>query len=121
YKDESTTPLGTATMTTSVIDLRSLPIMSSQRAETSGQHQSYRKLGAQTLNKTDEHCRSLFNLLPASLRPRHYYQHRQTSNKKGVDAVSVKKRERSLLRHIVIITHTVTLHSSMISTYISST
>ncbi|CAM2724880.1 unnamed protein product [Rotaria socialis] len=60
--------------------------MSSQRAETSGQHQSYRKLGAQTLNKTDEHCRSLFNLLPASLRPRHYYQHRQTSNKKGVDA-----------------------------------
>ncbi|CAM4791683.1 unnamed protein product [Rotaria magnacalcarata] len=86
YKDESTTPSGTGTMTASVIDLRSLPIMSSQRAETSHQHQSYRKLGAQTLNKTDEHCRSLFNLLPTSLRPRHYYQHRQTSNKKGVDA-----------------------------------
>ncbi|CAF3720787.1 unnamed protein product [Rotaria sp. Silwood1] len=62
--------------------------MSSERTETNHQHQSYRKLGTHALNKTDEHCRSLFNLLPTSLRPRHYYhhRHRQTSNKKGVDA-----------------------------------
>ncbi|CAF4490405.1 unnamed protein product, partial [Rotaria sp. Silwood2] len=60
--------------------------MTSERTETNHQHQSYRKLGTHALNKTDEHCRSLFNLLPTSLRPRHYYHHRQTSNKKGVDA-----------------------------------
>lgn len=77
-------------MTTSVIDLRSLPMMPTQRTEMSNQHQSYRKLGTQTLNKTDEHCRSLFNLLPTSLRPRHHCHH-ETSTKKSIDAVSIKK------------------------------
>jgi hypothetical protein len=75
-------------MTASVIDLRPLPTTLAQRTETLHHHQPYRKLANNTLNKTDEHCRSLFNLLPTSLRPRH----RQTSIKKDVDAVSIKKR-----------------------------
>jgi hypothetical protein len=76
----------------SVIDLKSLPPTPSRRAETlhhhqRRQHQPYHKaIGKSTLNKTNEHCRSLFNLLPTSLRPRH---HHQTSNNKGVDAVSM--------------------------------
>jgi hypothetical protein len=72
-----------------IIDLRPSPTTSAQRPETLRHHyQPYHKLGSNTLNKTNEHCRSLFNLLPTSLRPRH---HRQTSNKKGIDAVSKKK------------------------------
>jgi hypothetical protein len=78
-------------MTASVIDLRPSPTTSLSRTETL-HHQLYYKLdgGSNTLNKTNEHCRSFFNLLPTSLRPRH---HRQTSNKKGVDAVSIKKKD----------------------------
>jgi hypothetical protein len=82
YKDESTT------MTASVIDLKPFQTMPSHRPEILHHHQLHRKLGSSTLNKTDEHCRSLFNLLPTSFRPRH---HRQPSNKKGVDAVSIKR------------------------------
>jgi hypothetical protein len=80
-------------MTASVIDLRPSSTTLSQRTETLHHHhyQPYHKLGSSTLNKTNEHCHSLFDLLPTSLRPRH---HRQTSNKKGVDAVSMKKKER---------------------------
>lgn len=115
--------MATNTMTASVIDLRPLPIMSSQRTETNHQHQSYRKIGTHTLNKTDEHCRSLFNLLPTSLRPRPRHHHHQISNKKGIDGVSIKKKkkrkDRLLLRHIVVIPNIVTLHSSIISTYIA--
>lgn len=39
---------------------------------------------SQSLNKADEHCRSLFNLFPASFRPR------PRSKGKGIDAVSKK-------------------------------
>jgi hypothetical protein len=89
YKDETTITSTTGTMAASVIDLRPLPTTLAQRTEIlHHHHQPYRKLPSNTLNKTDEHCRSLFNLLPTSLRPRH----RQTSIKKDVDAVSTKKR-----------------------------
>jgi hypothetical protein len=82
YKDESTTMSVPGTTIASVIDLKSLPPTPSRRAETlhhhqRRQHQPYHKaIGKSTLNKTNEHCRSLFNLLP-------------TSNNKGVDAVSM--------------------------------
>lgn len=114
-------------MAASVIDLRPSTSLSSQRTEILHHHhhyQPYNKLGSHTLNKTNEHCRSLFNLLPTSLRPRHHHHHRQTSNKKGVEAVSIvaeeKERKGSLLHHIVVVTNVVTLYSSIISTYISS-
>jgi hypothetical protein len=87
YKDETTITSVTGIMTASVIDLRPSPTTLSQRTETL-HHQPYYKLGSRTLNKTNEHCHSLFNLLPTSLRPR------QTSNKKGIDAVSIKKKKR---------------------------
>lgn len=81
-------------MTASVIDLRPSTTTLSQRTETVDHHhyQPYHKLGSHTLNKTNEHCRSLFNLLPTPLRPRPRH-HRQASNKKGVDAVSIGKKE----------------------------
>ena len=76
---------GTDTTTACVIDLQLSPTLSTQRTETTHHnHQPCRKLGSHTLNKTDEHCRSLFSLLPTSLRP----HHRQTTTKKGIDAVS---------------------------------
>jgi hypothetical protein len=82
-----------------MINLKPLPSIPSRRTETLNHHHNhhrpYRKAGGKsTLNKTDEHCRSLFNLLPTSLRPRHH----QTSNNKGVDAVSMKKRERARIK-----------------------
>ncbi|CAF0909389.1 unnamed protein product [Rotaria sp. Silwood1] len=86
YKDESNTVSGQSTVTTSVINLKLSPPTPSRHTETlhHHHHQPYRKaVGKSTLNKTDEHCRSLFNLLPISLRPRHL---NQTSNNKGVDA-----------------------------------
>ncbi|CAF1087001.1 unnamed protein product [Adineta steineri] len=75
---------GAATTAASIIDLRLSPTTSIQRTETvhHHHHQPCRKLGSHTLNKTDEHCRSLFSLLPTSLRS----YHRQTLNKKGIDA-----------------------------------
>lgn len=80
-KDETTI---TGTMTASVIDLRPSPPTSLARTEML-HHQAYYQLdGCTTLSKTNEHCRSLFNLLPTSLRPRHH--------KKGVDAVSMTKK-----------------------------
>ncbi|CAF4969498.1 unnamed protein product, partial [Rotaria socialis] len=94
YKDEATTVSGQSTVTTSVINLKTLPPTSSQATETlHHHHQTYRKaaIGKSTLNKTDEHCRSLFNLLPISLRPRQLHQ---TSNNKGVGAVSMKKKKK---------------------------
>jgi hypothetical protein len=118
-----------------MINLKPLPSTSSRRTETlNHHHRPYRKVvGKSTLNKTDEHCRSLFNLLPTPLRPRH---HHQSSNNKGVDAVSMKNERREcerervrarararararikkkdLLRHIVVSTCVVTLHSSSI-------
>ncbi len=89
YKDESTITSGAATTTASVIDLRLSPAIPLQRTDTiHHHHQPCRKLGSHTLNKTDEHCRSLFTLLPTSLRP----HHRQTLNKKRINAVSIKKK-----------------------------
>jgi hypothetical protein len=86
-KDESNTTSTPGRITASVIDLKSLPSTPSRRTETLHHHRPYRKVaGKSTLNKTDEHCRSLFNLLSTSLRPRHH----QTSNNNGVDAVSMK-------------------------------
>ena len=101
-------------MTASVIDLRpSLPI-SLARTEML-HHQAYYKLdgGRNTLNKTNEHCRSLFNLLPASLRPR-----RTFNEKNDVDAVSNERR--FLLHHIVLCIQTMTVHSFLIRTLSSS-
>jgi len=104
YKDESNSTLTNGTITASVIDLKPLPSTPSQRTETlhhHHHHRPYRKVvGKSTLNKTDEHCRSLFNLLPTSLRPRH---HHPTSNNKGVNAVSMNykqkiKRERTRIK-----------------------
>jgi hypothetical protein len=129
YKDESnTTTSAPGTITASMINLKPLPPTPSRRTETlNHHHRPYRKaVGKSTLNKTDEHCRSLFNLLPTSLRPRS--RHHQTSNNKGVDAVSMKKErkgerqrariKKDLLRHIVLSTCVVTLHSSIINTHI---
>jgi hypothetical protein len=99
YKDESTSTSTPSTITASMINLKPLPATPSRRTETlNHHHRPYRKaVGKSTLNKTDEHCRSLFNLLPTSLRPRHH--HHQTSNNKGVDAVSMKiERERERAR-----------------------
>jgi hypothetical protein len=103
YKDESTTTSTPGTIAASMVNLKPLPPTSSRRTETLNQHnhRPYRKaVGKSALNKTDEHCRSLFNLLPTSLRPRH---HHQTSNNKGVDAVSMKneredERERARIQ-----------------------
>jgi hypothetical protein len=128
YKDESNTTSTPGRITASVIDLKSLPSTPSRRAETlhhhHHHHRPYRKVVEKsTLNKTDEHCRSLFNLLSTSLRPRHH----QTSNNKGVDAVSMKNerkekeqeyKKRDLLRHTVVSTYVVTLHSSIINPHI---
>ncbi|UJR22033.1 hypothetical protein I4U23_025100 [Adineta vaga] len=88
YKDESTITSGAATTAASIIDLRLSPVLSPQRTETvyHHQHQPCCKLGSHTLNKTDEHCRSLFSLLPTSLRS----HHRQTSTKKGIDASTTR-------------------------------
>jgi len=84
----------TGTMTASVIDLRPSPTTLSQRTETFHHHyRPYQKLGSHTPNKTNEHYRSLFNLLPTSLRPHH---HRQTSNRKGVDTVSIEEEEKKI-------------------------
>ena len=122
-KDESNTTSMPGRITASVIDLKSLPSTPSRRTETLHHHRPYRKVaGKSTLNKTDEHCRSLFNLLSTSLRPRHH----QTSNNKGVDAVSMKNegerkkesKKKDLLRHIVVSTYVVTLHSSIINSHI---
>ena len=99
YKDESTNTSASGTITASMINLKPLPSTPSKRTETLNHHhhhhqRTYRKTGGKsTLNKTDEHCRSLFNLLPASLRPRHHHNHHQTSNNKGVDVVSMKDEE----------------------------
>ncbi len=105
YKDETTSTTAPGTIATSMINLKPLPSTPSRRAEALNHHRPYRKAaGKSTLNKTDEHCRSLFNLLPTSLRPHHH----QTSNNKGVDAVSmnnekewarIKKKKRDRLRH----------------------
>ena len=85
-------------MTASIIDLSSLSTVSSRPTEANHrryqqrqQQQSYGKLAINTLKKADEHYRSLFNLLPASLRLRH--QHSKISNKKGIDTVSMKKKK----------------------------
>ena len=109
-----------------MINLKPLPSTPSRRTEALNHHRTYRKAASKsTLNKTDEHCRSLFNLLPTSFRPRHQ---RQTSHQKGVDAVSMsnhkhlsrRRNERSLASFIVISTCVVSLHSSIInSTYAS--
>ncbi|CAF3400709.1 unnamed protein product [Rotaria socialis] len=96
YKDEATTVSGQSTVTTSVINLKTLPPTSSQATETlHHHHQTYRKaaIGKSTLNKTDEHCRSLFNLLPISLRPRQLHQ---TSNNKGVGASTTTQISQSI-------------------------
>ncbi len=95
YKDESNiTTSATGTIAASMINLKPLPPTPSRRTETlNHHHRLYRKaVGKSTLNKTDEHCRSLFNLLPTSLRPRS--RHHQTSNNKGVDAVSMKNERK---------------------------
>ena len=84
YKDETVN----GTMTSSVIDLRPSPTTLLERTDMF-YHQPYSKLDTNALNKTNEHCRSLFNLLPTSLRSRH---HRQILTKKGIDAVSMKKK-----------------------------
>ncbi|CAF0913494.1 unnamed protein product [Adineta steineri] len=95
YKDESNTTSTRGTISASVIDLKPLPSTPSRRTETLHHHhhhhhephhrRPYRKVtGKSTLNKTDEHCRSLFNLLPTSFRSRHHHQ--QASNNKGIDA-----------------------------------
>ena len=98
YKDESTPSMAPSTITGSVIDLKPLPPTPSRRTETLHHHQyqqqrrTYRKAtNKSTLNKTDEHCRSLFNLLPASFRSRH--SHQPTSNSKGIDAVSMRNKQ----------------------------
>ena len=113
FKDESgtatisTNPL-TNTITGSLIDLKPSSITSPGRTEPL-HHRPYRKAtNKSTLNKTDEHCRSLFNLLPTSLRSRH--QHQQTSNSRGIDAVSMQQtndstrqnKRRSRLHHHLI-------------------
>lgn len=86
-----------------MINLKPLPSTPSRRTEALNHHRPYRKATSKsTLNKTDEHCRSLFNLLPTSLRPRQY---QQTSNPKGVDAVSTKEEEEQVkdrLRHLLL-------------------
>ncbi|CAF0754975.1 unnamed protein product [Adineta ricciae] len=102
YKDETTIGTTPSTISASVIDLKPLSTTSSRRTETlhhphqQQQHhhrRPYRKIiGKSTLNKTDEHCRSLFNLLPTSLRPRH---HQQNSSSKGADASTATKSQLS--------------------------
>lgn len=98
YKDDSTSTSAPATINAaSMINLKPLPSMPSRRTETLNHHhhhhRPYRKAaGKSTLNKTDEHCRSLFNLLPTALRPRH---HQTSSTNKGVDAVSMKNEKKS--------------------------
>lgn len=112
YKDESTPTTLPSTITASVIDLKPLPPTPSRRTETLHHHQQqqrrpYRKAtNKSTLNKTDEHCRSLFNLLPASFRSRH--QHYQTSASKGIDAVSTRnktsdraRQDREMISYII--------------------
>ncbi len=105
YKDETTSTSASGTITASMINLKPLPSTPSRRTEALNHHRPYRKAASKsTLKKTDEHCRSLFNLLPTSLRPPHH----QTSNNKGVDAVSMNnererariRRQKDLLRHI---------------------
>ena len=82
-------------MTASVIDLR--PSLS--RTEPL-HHQFSSKLDpCNPLNKTNEHCRSLFDLFPTSLRPR---SHRQTSNKSDIDAVSTKEKEKKQKKDLSI-------------------
>ena len=73
-------------MTASVIDLR--PSLPTSLARTEMlHHQAYYKLhGRNTLNKTNEHCRSLFNLFPTSFRSR-----RIANEKNDVDVVSMTK------------------------------
>lgn len=95
YKDDSTTTIGQHTVATSVINLKPLPPTPSRQTETlhhhNHNHRLYRKaVGKSTLNKTDDHCRSLFNLLPVALRPRQLHQ---TSNSNGVDAVSISTEQ----------------------------
>jgi len=90
HKDESATKTTMpSTITGSVIDLKPSPLTSTstRRTETlyhhqQHQHRPYRKAtNRSTLNKTDEHCRSLFNLFPTSIRSR-----QQTSKNRGIDA-----------------------------------
>ncbi|CAF2440967.1 unnamed protein product [Rotaria sp. Silwood2] len=98
YKDESSTVSGQSTVTTSVINLKLSPPTPSRQAETlhHHHHQPYRTaVGKSTLNKTDEHCRSLFNLLPISLRPRPRHLN-QTSNNNGVDASTTTQQSPSI-------------------------
>ena len=97
HKDESTTTLEHSNIADSLFNLKTLPPISSRQTEILHHrrhyHQPYHKaVGQNTLKKTDEHCRSLFNLLPSTLRP---HQHHQTSNNKSVDAVSIKN-ERAI-------------------------
>lgn len=86
-----------------MINLKLLPSTPSRRTEALNHHRPYRKATSKsTLNKTDEHCRSLFNLLPTSFRPR---QHPSISNPKGADAVSTnntKEAMNDLLRHLLL-------------------
>ena len=119
YKDESTSTSTPGTLTTSMINLKSLPSTSSRRTETLNHHRPYRKsIGKSTLNKTDEHCRSLFNLLPTSFRPRH--PHNQTSNNKSVDAVSSRKEKKKEKRKRLIASYCCFDLSSDTSTHLSS-
>lgn len=96
-KDESTTKTTTPnTITGSVFDLKPSPSTSTRRTETlhhhQHQHRPYRKAtNKSTLNKTDEHCRSLFNLFPTSIRSR-----QPTSKNRGIDAVSINQQQTSV-------------------------
>src|SRR5690349_6763890 len=88
YKDESTSTSTPGTITASMINLKPSPSTLSRRTET--------------LN-----------------------HHHQTSNNKGFDAVSIKNesertriKKKDLLRHIVVSTCIVTLHSSIINIHI---
>ena len=96
HKGESNPTSGQGIVTTSVFNLKPLPTTSLRQAEILHHHRPHRRaVGRSTLNKTDEHCRSLFSLLPNALRPRH---HQQTSNNKGIDAVSMKNDREKKMR-----------------------
>ena len=79
HKDESTTTLEHSNIADSLFNLKTLPPISSRQTEILHHrrhyHQPYHKaVGQNTLKKTDEHCRSLFNLLPSTLRPHQHHQ-----------------------------------------------
>lgn len=90
YKDgPSMISIDDDTMMASVIDLGPSLTKSLQQTDIL-YHEPLSKLATNTLNKTNEHCRSLLNLLPTSFRPRHY---RQALSKKCTDAVSSNKKK----------------------------